>query len=503
MKVNYTKSKLIILLFFSLSNYYLAQEKQIFPYFNGAKWGYVAEDYTEVQKPQFASMVYLTQAFNIVIADNKFGALNKQGELILKPEYDLVEEYSSSYSIAKRKDSIFLYNLKQSKINYTIKAKDYLNANDNSLYDSYFIYNNNNLSSILNLQSQKIISSNTYTTIKPIRNYLREKNYDSYVPYYYYNDYSKGQSLENKKDKLFSNYIIVGTKNKLGILDLKTGQLKTQCIYIDFKLDFFGNELILIATINEKTSHQYNENLIKQKNKNLGKILADEATEGSQDMVVAEGDGDYPISPNEISNKETNSYFIQKQNETSFVIQQIKIENKSLEILKTKLITNVKRVEFFPYNNKTSSLFLITNTKYKSGIINFDGDTILNVEYDIIERLYTAQKYNCYRIGKNNRYGLINGAAKIVIQPECNVVMDAEGSDDNKFCLFKKNDAFGIFKFDSSKIIDPIFKTTSYTPYSSKYKMVELLNGKKGVLEVTEEKLLIPEYINVPLNEIK
>ena len=143
----------------------------------------------------------------------------------------------------------------------------------------------------------------------------------------------------------------------------------------------------------------------------------------------------------------------------------MKKENEYKKILK---IVNecIYKDEYINYKSINNNTFIVTNEQNKQGIINIEGEVLLDVEYDHIDNYY--QGYISYK--ENNLYGIKT--------PDDNYNVEAIYKDiiliNDKIYAAREGDKYKIYSYNQS--INP---TDEYDYIHATDEIILVINNKK------------------------
>lgn len=136
---------------------------------------------------------------------------------------------------------------------------------------------------------------------------------------------------------------------------------------------------------------------------------------------------------------------------------------------------------------ESSVLKVQKNEKY--GLIDLDGKTILEPEYDSINTLKSLKEY--YIIEKTGKIGLVNSKGQIVIEPEYKKIDVLKEEYKDAYLVQDENDLYGIINITGKKILENKFEEIKYLFSSDCYAVKEngnweLINTKGEILKTSE-----------------
>ena len=139
------------------------------------------------------------------------------------------------------------------------------------------------------------------------------------------------------------------------------------------------------------------------------------------------------------------------------------------------------------------------NNTYKTKVINAKQEELYK-EYDLVEPLEnydTKQNIwyedNLLRVKKNNKYGLINFNGEIVLNTEYDEITALKGVKEN--LLVKTNEKVGLVNAKGQFIINAEYAKieTLKDSYKSEYIITDL-DGKKGIISTSGTVIITPNY---------
>ena len=169
--------------------------------------------------------------------------------------------------------------------------------------------------------------------------------------------------------------------------------------------------------------------------------------------------------------------------------------NDETEEYKTKVI-NDKNEELFTGYDKVESIenfdskqnlwyeknLLRVQKNGKYGLIDLDGKTVLNVEYDSILALKSVEEN--LKISKNGKYGIVNNQGQIIVPIEYSDVQVLKEGYSNEYKIIDENGKQGIISTSGTIIVNPQYDEIKYINsneiYSAKIDNKWNLINKKG-----------------------
>ena len=169
--------------------------------------------------------------------------------------------------------------------------------------------------------------------------------------------------------------------------------------------------------------------------------------------------------------------------------------NDETEEYKTKII-NDKNEELFTGYDKVESIenfdskqnlwfeknLLRVQKNGKYGLIDLDGKTVLNVEYDSILALKSVEEN--LKISKNGKYGIVNNQGQIIVPTEYSDVQVLKEGYSNEYKIIDENGKQGIISTSGTIIVNPQYDEIKYINsneiYSAKIDNKWNLINKKG-----------------------
>ena len=169
--------------------------------------------------------------------------------------------------------------------------------------------------------------------------------------------------------------------------------------------------------------------------------------------------------------------------------------NDETEEYKTKII-NDKNEELFTGYDKVESIenfdskqnlwyeknLLRVQKNGKYGLIDLDGKTVLNVEYDSILALKSVEEN--LKISKNGKYGIVNNQGQIIVPIEYSDVQVLKEGYSNEYKIIDENGKQGIISTSGTIIVNPQYDEIKYINsneiYSAKIDNKWNLINKKG-----------------------
>lgn len=125
--------------------------------------------------------------------------------------------------------------------------------------------------------------------------------------------------------------------------------------------------------------------------------------------------------------------------------------NKLVDVKYDKVVSD----EYFTIENEyKKSGFLVSIKKddgYKFGYVDYKGKTILNSEYNEIERIPNKNDKITLIVSNNGKYGLYKKSKKIIDTEFQSIVYD----ENLNLLIVQKNKKFGVYSLEGKKIIEP------------------------------------------------
>lgn len=287
--------------------------------------------------------------------DNKYGVINNKGEEVITPSY---QEY---IVIPNNKKDIFLctYDVDYTKKTYKTKA---LNSKNKEIFTEY-----ENIEPIANYDLNNVISYE--------QNAIKVQKNGKYGMI----DIEGKELLPCEYDELYSlkntdNSIIVKKDSKIGLVD-SSGKVIMQPEYKTIKGISTDYKLGYIVGIDE---NKYG--IVDCNNQKVIDIKYEEIKPLTEN-------GTYVV-------KEANNWKIVQKNGEEKLVEELK---------------NIKDIIDIKNGN-----VIIKNENNKMGIINFNGEKILNTSYDDIKFSFT----DTYIIKQNDKYGIAKKNDEIILSPK-------------------------------------------------------------------------------------
>jgi hypothetical protein len=120
-------------------------------------------------------------------------------------------------------------------------------------------------------------------------------------------------------------------------------------------------------------------------------------------------------------------------------------------------IKKAKRIEEFNIHYSEGSIFLFLSEDNEYNILDFNGNKILEKDYDLIDIAYSYYQY--YRVIENNKQGLINKDGNIIIPVRYDKI-EFIGTPDVGRLLLQKNDK--MYNFDIQEVRKEYFKQNKF-----------------------------------------
>lgn len=136
---------------------------------------------------------------------------------------------------------------------------------------------------------------------------------------------------------------------------------------------------------------------------------------------------------------------------------------------------------------ESSALRVQKNGKY--GLIDLDGKTLLDCEYDNIYSLKSISEN--YIIEKNSKLGLVNSKGQIVINTEYSKIETLKEGYKDAYLVANEDGLYGVVSILGTKILENNYEEIKYLSSSEYYSVKEngvweLVNNKGMVLQTSE-----------------
>jgi hypothetical protein len=202
----------LLCFFYTLASH---AQHQLYPYFDGTKWGLTNEKLDVILKPQFDNNPHIVKGnFAIVQKDSKFGVVNHKGKAILPIQYDELIDLNGETGRAALNSKYIFINFKSGRQVSNLlldEVEDYCNCPENVV-----IVTQNGKKGFLNITTGKLVDGLVYEDAYFLRHYPG-RGKPIRLP----------ELAEVKKD---GKYGVLNVSNGMRILDTKYD-------YVDARID--------------------------------------------------------------------------------------------------------------------------------------------------------------------------------------------------------------------------------------------------------------------------
>lgn len=414
--------------------------------------------------------------------NGKYGIMDFEGKKITKAQYTSIESllYKEGYLIVEENDKYGIINGKGKRI---VKSQyDTITADGYYKEDSKYKY------------AGFIVSSKTETGYQ--YGYINFKG--KVILEAEYNEVDRVTEISDNENA----YLVAFKNGQAGLLKNKKYILQHQYEDIEYNKN---NKLFTV----QKASRQ---GIVDLEGKQIIETEYDNIFI-SQDLIIAEKDGEsytFDINGNK-QDSEVNNELIKTENENYFISiednEKYGVLNKNNE----KIIDN--NYQYIEY--VFGDLFIATKNG-KSGVIDATGNTKINLEYDVVQRLENTNIIQAIKIkenvtklynknleevsslknavvyNKNNYIKVVSDTDMQYLDKEGNIISSKEILEQNNIYAFKKDEKWGFVDKEGNIIIEP--KYDMVTEFNS-YGFAGIKQGNKwGVIDTTGNIVLEPTY---------
>lgn len=414
--------------------------------------------------------------------NGKYGIMDFEGKKITKAQYTSIESllYKEGYLIVGENDKYGIINGKGKRI---VKSQyDTITADGYYKEDSKYKY------------AGFIVSAKTETGYQ--YGYINFKG--KMILEAEYNEVDRVTEISDDENA----YLVAFKNGQAGLLKNKKYILQHQ--YEDMEYNK-NNKLFTV----QKASRQ---GIVDLEGKQIIETEYDNIFI-SQDLIIAEKDGEsytFDINGNK-QDSEVNNELIKTENENYFISiednEKYGVLNKNNE----KIIDN--NYQYIEY--VFGDLFIATKNG-KSGVIDATGNTKINLEYDVVQRLENTNIIQAIKIkenvtklynknleevsflknavvyNKNNYIKVVSDTDMQYLDKEGNIISSKEILEQNDIYALKKDEKWGFVDKEGNIIIEP--KYDMVTEFNS-YGFAGIKQGNKwGVIDTTGNIVLEPTY---------
>ncbi len=414
--------------------------------------------------------------------NGKYGIMDFEGKKITKAQYTSIESllYKEGYLIVGENDKYGIINGKGKRI---VKSQyDTITADGYYKEDSKYKY------------AGFIVSAKTETGYQ--YGYINFKG--KMILEAEYNEVDRVTEISDDENA----YLVAFKNGQAGLLKNKKYILQHQYEDIEYNKN---NKLFTV----QKASRQ---GIVDLEGKQIIETEYDNIFI-SQDLIIAEKDGEsytFDINGNK-QDSEVNNELIKTENENYFISiednEKYGVLNKNNE----KIIDN--NYQYIEY--VFGDLFIATKNG-KSGVIDATGNTKINLEYDVVQRLENTNIIQAIKIkenvtklynknleevsflknavvyNKNNYIKVVSDTDMQYLDKEGNIISSKEILEQNDIYALKKDEKWGFVDKEGNIIIEP--KYDMVTEFNS-YGFAGIKQGNKwGVIDTTGNIVLEPTY---------
>lgn len=414
--------------------------------------------------------------------NGKYGIMDFEGKKITKAQYTSIESllYKEGYLIVGENDKYGIINGKGKRI---VKSQyDTITADGYYKEDSKYKY------------AGFIVSAKTETGYQ--YGYINFKG--KMILEAEYNEVDRVTEISDDENA----YLVAFKNGQAGLLKNKKYILQHQYEDIEYNKN---NKLFTV----QKASRQ---GIVDLEGKQIIETEYDNIFI-SQDLIIAEKDGEsytFDINGNK-QDSEVNNELIKTENENYFISiednEKYGVLNKNNE----KIIDN--NYQYIEY--VFGDLFIATKNG-KSGVIDATGNTKINLEYDVVQRLENTNIIQAIKIkenvtklynknleevsflknavvyNKNNYIKVVSDTDMQYLDKEGKIISSKEILEQNDIYALKKDEKWGFVDKEGNIIIEP--KYDMVTEFNS-YGFAGIKQGNKwGVIDTTGNIVLEPTY---------
>lgn len=414
--------------------------------------------------------------------NGKYGIMDFEGKKITKAQYTSIESllYKEGYLIVGENDKYGIINGKGKRI---VKSQyDTITADGYYKEDSKYKY------------AGFIVSAKTETGYQ--YGYINFKG--KVILEAEYNEVDRVTEISDDENA----YLVAFKNGQAGLLKNKKYILQHQYEDIEYNKN---NKLFTV----QKASKQ---GIVDLEGKQIIETEYDNIFI-SQDLIIAEKDGEsytFDINGNK-QDSEVNNELIKTENENYFISiednEKYGVLNKNNE----KIIDN--NYQYIEY--VFGDLFIATKNG-KSGVIDATGNTKINLEYDVVQRLENTNIIQAIKIkenvtklynknleevsflknavvyNKNNYIKVVSDTDMQYLDKEGKIISSKEILEQNDIYALKKDEKWGFVDKEGNIIIEP--KYDMVTEFNS-YGFAGIKQGNKwGVIDTTGNIVLEPTY---------
>ncbi len=458
--------------------------------------------------------------------DDRYGVINKYGDIILEPEYDQID-------IPNRDKAIFVTYKDENKKVLNHKSEEIFEGKDISAIE-IVDYNEEDDENLCDTSRLKYFENNKYGMIDLDGNKITDPIYDEIISLpgkygeYRVSKEEKYGVISNKGVELVKckydsiegdGYIdnnnsknagyIVGKKTDNGIMygyiDVKEKEIiKLENEKITRVTNLKNNELYLVITKNGR-------NAIYKDNKNKTDYIYREINYSEEgDIFIVKKNKKYGVigkDLKELLSPEYDELFV-----SGMYINATKDKNISVFELNGKKIENTEYIGLS--KTSTDKFYIVMNEEYKYGILDMQRKQVFPCENDYIKEvegtdlisvtnenditIYSASLQKLFSI-ENARMDIVNNYIRIVSDDEVNYFTLDGKKVDNKSVYLKneiyadsKNGKWGFVDLDGNVIVKYKYdKVTEINEYG--FAGIKK-NGKWGVINKEGKVILKPTY---------
>ncbi|WP_339841634.1 WG repeat-containing protein [uncultured Maribacter sp.] len=160
--------------------------------------------------------------------------------------------------------------------------------------------------------------------------------------------------------------------------------------------------------------------------------------------------------------------------------------NKILPIRYKSIVPN-----YFKFDTISKGTLILKNQNGKFGVSDYDGNILIPLEYDSIQKFQVVNGYSYSVVLRNNKYGLINWQGKEVIPIENNFIRSGRWFD---YLIVENKGKFGLFTKGGKEIIPLKYDYLRPCHYDENNRFIAGINGKLGIINKEQDTIVSLEY---------
>lgn len=173
-----------------------------------------------------------------------------------------------------------------------------------------------------------------------------------------------------------------------------------------------------------------------------------------------------------------------------------------------QIFTNYERVEVIENFDSKQNIWYENNIlrvyqNGKYGLIDLDGNVILNCEYDEITALKSVTEN--FIVKQNDKVGLVNSKGQEIIKTEYKEIKTLEEGYKNEYLVMDENDNYGVISTSGTIIVTPAYKDIKYLGNAENYAVLidnvwtlikkngEVLNNTYNYISIKGDNVIIEQ----------